>query len=81
VLSILQTALDLLLTDGLPTRKQKPTPPNQHIPIFLSNPDFTFADVFHHPRLAQGAFFDCLATLWVQQTFLLAVIVFEFYLS
>lgn len=39
-----------------------------HVPIFFSNPDSVWAAEYRAPRLAQGAFRECVRAVYEQQT-------------
>lgn len=61
--SSLQLLIDLLKTDGLPTRP--PTcVPEQHMPIIACNMDLQFMDRACMPRYGHGAFLVCLEALY-----------------
>eukprot|EP01139_Manchomonas_bermudensis_P006146 Amastigsp_a176570_19.p1 type:complete len:158 gc:universal Amastigsp_a176570_19:487-14(-) len=42
--------------------------PPRSLPIFFSNPDFTYVDTFVHPRITSGAFRICLEALYREAT-------------
>lgn len=60
-----QIILDYLTTeDGTIAKTHPKIAPAKHIPVYAPNDDFMFAEEFRLPRLAHGAFNDCLRFLY-----------------
>lgn len=60
----IQVIVDVLMSTGVPGDLVH----DQSVPLYLSNPDFVYADEFPVPRFAQGAFRACLELLYEQMT-------------
>lgn len=62
----IQVVLDVL-RGGSPPGTGTGARDGRHTPMFISNPDFIFASNYPQPRLAAGAFADCVKMLYEKQ--------------
>ncbi len=65
----LQILVDILRSgDGLVGREHENPHTVQHVPLFVSNPDFVYGGIHSLPRFTNGAFVECLEMLYRRVT-------------